>query len=94
MKQFKYLSAFIKRSSKLLKLTRDESVRTSELCNDKASAVWNGHNVNIGYYLMVLKLLFERSDNPRYKLTRRQLIEALVEALQEELKHLWMIHNG
>ena len=39
MNQFFFLSAFIKRSSKLLKLTRDESVRTSDLCNDKASAV-------------------------------------------------------
>ena len=34
---------------------------------------------------MVLKLLFERSVNPRYKLTRRQLIESLIEALQKEL---------
>ena len=39
MKKFTQLSAFIKRSSKLLNLTRDELVRTTGLCNDKASAV-------------------------------------------------------
>ena len=53
-----------------------------------ASAVWNGHDIRLSYYLIVLKLLFERSDNPRYKLTRRQLIEAMVEAILEELEHL------
>ena len=85
MNQFKFISAFIKRSSKLLNLTRDELVRTTGLCNDKASAVWNGHDIRLSYYLTVLKLLFERSDNPRYKFTRRQLIESLIEALQKEL---------
>ena len=85
MNQLKFISAFIKRSSKLLNLTRDELVRTTGLCNDKASAVWNGHDIRLSYYLIVLKLLFERSDNPRYKFTRRQLIESLIEALQKEL---------
>ena len=85
MNQFKFISAFIKRSSKLLNLTRDELVRTTGLCNDKASAVWNGHDIRLSYYLIVLKLLFERSDNPRYKFTRRQLLESLIEALQKEL---------
>ena len=88
MNQFKFISAFIKRSSKLLNLTRDELVRTTGLCNDKASAVWNGHDIRLSYYLIVLKLLFERSDNPRYKLTRRQLIESLIEALQKESENL------
>ena len=88
MNQFKFISAFIKRSSKLLNLTRDELVRTTGLCNDKASAVWNGHDIRLSYYLIVLKLLFERSDNPRYKITRRQLLESLIEALQKESENL------
>ena len=88
MKQFKFISAFMKRSCKLLNLTRDELVRTTGLCNDKASAVWNGKDIRLSYYLVVLKLLFQRSDDERYKLTRRQWIESLIEALQKELENL------
>ena len=86
--QFPHLSAWVKRSSQLLRLTRDEIVRSAFMCSQKASGVWNGKDVRISYYLVVFKLLFDRSDNPRYKFTRRQLIESLIEALQEELKHL------
>ena len=88
MNHFKFISEFIKRSSKQLHLTRDEIVRSTPMGSKSASAVWNGHNVNIGYYLTVLKLLFERSDNPRYKITRRQLLESLIEALQKESENL------
>ena len=88
MKQFIFLSDFFIRFSKKLNLTRDEIVRSTPMGSKSASAVWNGHDIRLSYYLTVLKLLFERSDNPRYKLTRRQLIEALVEALLEELEHL------
>ena len=58
-----------------------------------ASAVWNGQDIRLGYYLIVLKLLFARSDNPRYKLTRKQLLESLVEALLQELENIWIIRN-
>ena len=86
--QFIHISNWIIRSSKLLGLTRDEIVRSTPMGSKSASAVWNGKDIPISYYLMVLQLLFNRSDNPRYKLTRRQLIEAMVEALLEELKHM------
>lgn len=87
-KQFIHLSHWFIRTSKHLGLTRDEIVRSTPMGSKSASAVWNGHDVNLSYYLQVLKLLFLRADNPRYKLTRRQLIEGLIEALQEELKNL------
>ena len=88
MNHFKFISEFIKRSSKQLNLTRDEIVRSTSMGSKSASAVWNGHDIRLSYYLIVLKLLFERSDNPRYKFTRRQLIESLIEALQKELENL------
>ena len=89
MKQeFKTLSHFIKRSSKLLGLTRDEIVRSTPMGSKSASAVWNGKDIDLSYYLMVLKLLVDRSYNPRYKYTKRQLVEAFVEALLEELEDL------
>ena len=88
MNHFKFISEFIKRSSKQLNLTRDEIVRSTPMGSKSASAVWNGKDIPIGYYLMVLKLLFDRSDNPRYKIDRRQFLESLMEALQEEWKNL------
>ena len=88
MNQFKFISAFIKRSSQLLQLTRDEIVRSTHMGSKHASAVWNGKDIRLGYYLIVLKLLFARSDNPRYKLTRKQLLESLIEALLQELDDL------
>jgi hypothetical protein len=45
-------------------------------------------DIRISYYLKVLKLLLNRSDNPRYKLTRRQLLEGLIDALLKELQNL------
>ena len=56
--------------------------------SNSASGVWNGKDIRLGYYLIVLKILFARSDNPRYKLTRKQLLESLVEALLQELDDL------
>ena len=88
MKNFKFISAFIKRSCQLLQLTRDEIVRSTFMGSNSASGVWNGKDIRLGYYLIVLKLLFARSDNPRYKLTRKQLLESLVEALLQELDDL------
>ena len=86
--QFPHLSAWVKRSSQLLRLTRDEIVRSSRMCSQKASDVWNGKDIRISYYIKVFKLLFDRSDNPRYKLTRRQMIESLIDALLKELNAL------
>ena len=86
--QFPHLSAWVKRSSQLLRLTRDEIVRSSRMCSQKASDVWNGMDIRLSYYLKVFKLLFDRSGNPRYKLNRRQLLEGLIEALLKELQNL------
>ena len=87
--EFLYLANWFKRSSQLLKLTRDDIVRSTHMGSKYASAVWNGKDIRLSYYLMVLKLLFLRSDDGRYKLTRRQLIESLIEALQRELENIW-----
>ena len=87
---FPHLAAFIQQSSKKLHVTRDELVRATGMCSNKASAVWNGKDIRLSYYLVVLKLLFLRSDDGRYKLTRRQLIESLIEALQKELENIWI----
>ena len=92
-REYPHLSDWIKHTSRLLRLTRDEIVRSTGMCNDKASAVWNGKDIRLSYYLVVLKLLFQRSDNGRYKLTRRQLIESLIEVLQKELENIWIIRN-
>ena len=37
--QFPHLSAWVKRSSQLLRLTRDEIVRSASMCSQKASGV-------------------------------------------------------
>ena len=37
--QFPHLSAWVKRSSQLLRLTRDEIVRSTKMCSQKASGV-------------------------------------------------------
>ena len=84
-REFPRLSAWLKRSSKLLHLTRDEIVRSTSMGSRHASAVWNGQNVRISYYIEVLYLLYQRADNPRYRFTRRQLIESLVNLLLDEL---------
>ena len=86
--QFPHLSAWVKRSSQLLRLTRDEIVHSTKMGSRKASDVWNGKDIRLSYYLKVLKLLLNRSDHPRYKLTRRQLLEGLIEALLKELQNL------
>ena len=88
MNSFNYLSAFIKRSSQLLQLTRDEIVRSTPMGSKSASAVWNGQDIDLSYYLMVLKLLVKRTKDPRYKYTKRQLVEAFVEAIMQELEDL------
>ena len=90
---FPHLANWFKRSSQLLQLTRDEIVRSTSMGSKHASAVWNGKDIRLSYYLVVLKLLFQRSDNGRYKLTRRQLIESLIEVLQKELENIWIIRN-
>ena len=88
--EFPHLANFMKRSSKQLQLTRDEIVRCTRMGSKHASAVWNGKDIRLSYYLVVLKLLFLRSDDGRYKLTQRQLIESLIEALQKELENIWI----
>ena len=87
--QFPHLSAWVKRSSQQLHLTRDEIVRRTGMCSDKASAVWNGKDIRLSYYIEVLKLLFHRSDDGRYKLTPQQLKETFLEALQKEIENIW-----
>ena len=82
---FPHIASFIQRSCKQLHLTRDEIVRATGMGNDKASAVWNGKDVRISYYLEVLKLLFKRSLLPRYKFPPYRLMEDLLKALLEEL---------
>lgn len=84
-REFPRLSAWLKRSSKQLHLTRDEIVRSTSMGSRYASAVWNGQNVRISYYLDVLRLLAARADHPRYRFTRRQLIESLVNLLLDIL---------
>ena len=86
--QFPHLSAWIKRSCQQLHWTRDGIVRHTDMCSDKASAVWNGKDVRLSYYLLVWKLLLERAEQPRYKLTRKQLLEGLINALKKELDEL------
>ena len=85
---FIFLSDFFIRISKKLNLTRDEIVRSTPMGSKSASAVWNGQDIDLSYYLMVLKLLVKRTKDPRYKYTKRQLVEAFVEAIMEELEEL------
>ena len=84
-KTYPHLSRFVKQCSKQLQLTRDEIVRTTGMCSDKASAVWNGKDVKLSYYLDVWKALYERSKQPRYKLSQEKLLESLLEAIEKEL---------
>ena len=84
-KTYPHLSHFVKQCSKQLQLTRDEIVRTTGMCSDKASAVWNGKDVKLSYYLNVWKALYERSKHPRYKLSQEKLLESLLEAIEKEL---------
>ena len=83
--EFVYLSSYVQLCCKRLHITRDEIVRATGMCNDKASAVWNGKNVSIGYYLSVLKLLLKRSLNPRYKFPPQQFLDGLLHAIGDEL---------
>ena len=80
-----HLSRFVKQASKQLHLTRDEIVRTTGMCNDQVSAVWNGKDVKLSYYLYVWKALHERAKDPRYKLSQDKLLKSLQEALEKEL---------
>ena len=82
---FPHIASFIQRSCKQLHLTRDEIVRATGMGNDKASAVWNGKDVKLSYYLDVWKALYERSKHPRYKLSQEKLLESLLEAIEKEL---------
>ena len=84
-KNYPHLASFMQHSCKTLRLTRDEIVRATGMCSDKASAVWNGKDIRLSYYLDVLKLLLRRSLNPRYKHPPHRLLQDLVEALQEDL---------
>ena len=83
--EFIYLSSYLKHCSKRLQLTRDDIVRATGMCNDKASAVWNGKDVRLSYYIQVLRLLFKRSLHPRYKLSPFQLLEGILQAIEQEL---------
>lgn len=82
---FPHLAAFIQQSSKKLHVTRDELVRATGMCSDKASAVWNGKDIRLSYYLAALKLLLKRSENPRYKLSSEQLLESFKQAITQDL---------
>ena len=88
MKNYHFISDFFIRISKKLNLTRDEIVRSTPMGSKSASAVWNGQDIDLSYYLMVLKLLLERTKAPRYKYTKRQLVEAFVEAIMEEIEDM------
>ena len=83
--EFIYLSSYLKHCSKRLQLTRDDIVRATGMCNDKASAVWNGKDVKLSYYLDVWKALHERAKDPRYKLSQEKLLKSLQEAIEKEL---------
>ena len=83
---FPHLSSFIKRCSKQLQLTRDDLVRATGMCSDMASAVWNGKNIRLSYYIQACRLLFLRSFNPRYKLTPTEFLKGLTEAISKELE--------
>ena len=87
--EFPHLSNYLKRCSKQLQLTRDEIVRSTLMGSKHASAVWNGKDIRLSYYIQVLKLLLERSKHPRFKMTEKQLLEGLIEALQQELENIW-----
>ena len=80
-----HLSRFVKQASKQLRFPRDEIVRTSGMCNDQVSAVWNGKDIKLSYYLDVWKALYERSKDPRYKLSQEKLLKSLQEAIEKEL---------
>lgn len=83
--EFVHLANYVQLCCKRLHVTRDEIVRATGMCNDKASAVWNGKNVRIGYYFSTLKLLLIRTLNPRYKFPTKQFLEGLVQAILDEL---------
>ena len=80
-----HLSCFVKQASKQLHLTRDEIVRTTGMCNDQVSAVWNGKDVKLCFYLDVWKALHARAKDPRYKLFQEKLLKSLQEAIEKEL---------
>ena len=83
--EFIYLSSYLKHCCKRLQLTRDDIVRATSMCSDKASAVWNGKDVRLSYYIQVWRLLFKRSFHPRYKFSPIQLMEGLLKAIKQEL---------
>ena len=82
---FSHLSSYLKHCCKRLQLTRDDIVRATGMCSDKASAVWNGKDVRLSYYIQVWRLLFKRSFHPRYKFSPIQLLEGLLQAIKQEL---------
>ena len=88
MKDFEFISVFMMRSSKQVNLTRDEIVRSTSMGSKSATSVWLGKDIKISYYFKTLKLLVERTKDPRYKYTKRQLVEAFVEAIMEEVEHI------
>lgn len=88
--EFAHLSNYLQQCCKRLHVTRDEIVRITGMCNDKASAVWNGKDVRLSYYLSVLKLLLKHSLNPRYKYPPQQLLDGLLHALWDELTASWV----
>ena len=83
--EFPRLADYLKRCCQQFRLTRDEIVRMTGMCSDKASAVWNGKDVRLSYYIQVWRLLFKRSFHPRYKFSPIQLMEGLLKAIEQEL---------
>ena len=83
--KFPHLARFMQHSCKQLHVTRDEIVRATGMCCDKATAVWNGKDVKLSYYLDVCKELYRRSQDPRYKFPPDKFLSTLLESLKEEL---------
>ena len=79
------LGECVRRFSQQLHLTRDEIVRLSGISNNMVSAVWNGKDVKLSYYLDAWKELYRRSQDPRYKFPPDQFLSTLLESLKEEL---------
>lgn len=83
--EFVHLANYLQQCCKRLHVTRDEIVRTTGMCSDKASAVWNGKDVRISYYLSVVKQLLLRTLNPRYRFSTKEFLDGLLQAILDEL---------
>ena len=79
------LGECVRRFSQQLHLTRDEIVRLSGISNNMVSAVWNGKDVRISYYAMVLKHLIGRTQRPYAKCSTDQLVKEWMEAFVADI---------